>query len=70
MDEAAKVRPRWALIDEAVQRGGSAEGFARSVAERFPAGSGDARLARAAAESFKRGVRMMGQVEREDGEDG
>jgi hypothetical protein len=58
------MRPTWALIDEAVQVAGVAEGYANTVAQRRD--GGDARLARQAAECFRRGARLLAQVERED----
>lgn len=61
------ARPTWAYIDEAQQAAGLAEGFANTVAQRRE--GGDARLARQAAESFRRGARLLGMVEREDEEE-
>jgi hypothetical protein len=60
------MRPTWALIDEANQAAGVAEGLANSVAQRRE--GGDRRLAQQAAEAFKRGARLLAQVEREDEE--
>lgn len=60
------MRPTWALIDEAIQAAGVAEGFANTVAGRRD--GGDARLASQAADAFKRGARLLAQVEREDDE--
>lgn len=60
------ARPTWALIDEAKQAAGVAEGFANTVAQRRD--GGDRRLAHQAAEAFKRGQRLLGMVEREDGD--
>lgn len=60
------MRPTWALIDDANQAAGVAEGFANSVAQRRE--GGDRRLAQQAAEAFKRGARLLAQVEREDDE--
>jgi hypothetical protein len=57
-------RPTWALIDDARQAAGVAEGLANTVAHRRD--GGDERLARQAADAFKRGARLLGQVERED----
>jgi hypothetical protein len=58
------VRPTWALIDEAVQALGIAEGFANTVAQRRE--GGDERLARQAAEAAKKAARLLALVERED----
>jgi hypothetical protein len=63
-DEAAAVRPTWALIDEAVQRGEHAEAYANTVAGRRQ--GGDRMLAQQAARAFARGVRLMRGVEREE----
>jgi hypothetical protein len=60
------VRPTWALIDEAVQALGIAEGFANTVAQRRE--GGDERLARQAAEAAKKAARLLALVEREDDE--
>jgi hypothetical protein len=60
-------RPTWALIDEAQQAAGVAEGLANTVAQRR--GGGDARLAQQAADAFKRGARLLGMVEREDADE-
>ncbi len=59
-------RPTWALIDDAVQMLGVAEGFANTVAAHrdYP----DARLARQAAEAAKKAARLLAMVEREDEE--
>lgn len=59
-------RPTWALIDDARSYAGTAEGFANTVAHRRD--GGDARLARQAAQAFAKGARLLGLVEREDGE--
>lgn len=58
------MRPTWVLIDEATRMAGLAEGLANTVAQRRD--GGDARLARSAADAFKRGARLLAQVERED----
>lgn len=60
------MRPTWALIDEAVQALGIAEGFANTVAQRRE--GGDERLARQAAEAAKKAARLLALVEREDDE--
>lgn len=60
------MRPTWALIDEAVQALGVAEGFANTVAARRS--GGDQRLAHQAAEAAKRAARLLAMVEREDDE--
>lgn len=62
------MRPTWALIDEAVQSLGHAEGFANTVAQRRS--GGDQWLAHQAAEAAKRAVRLLSMVEREDEEAG
>lgn len=59
-------RPTWALIDEAKQAAGVAEGFSNTVAARRA--DADRRLAHQAAEAFRRGARLLGMVEREDDE--
>jgi hypothetical protein len=58
------MRPTWAHIDEACQYGEHAEAHARTVAQRRS--GGDRRLAEQAADAFKRGLRLLAQVERED----
>jgi hypothetical protein len=60
----AADRPTWAYLDEARQHAAMAEAFANTIAERR--GGGDARLARQAADAFKRGARLLGLVTRED----
>ena len=60
------VKPTWALIDEATQALGIAEGIANTVAKRRD--GADERLARQAAEAAKRAARLLAMVEREDGE--
>lgn len=57
-------RPTWALIDEAQQAAGIAEGFANTIAVRRD--GGDRRLAHSAAEAFRRGQQLLGKLERED----
>lgn len=63
-------RPTWALIDDACQAATVAEGFANTIASRRRgAGAGlaaDERIARQAADAFKRGARMLAMLERED----
>lgn len=61
------MRPTWALIDEAVQSLGHAEGFANAVAARRS--GGDKRLAHQAADAAKRAARLLAMVEREDERD-
>jgi hypothetical protein len=58
------VKPTWALIDEATQALGIAEGFANTVARRRS--GGDERLAHQAAEAAKKAARLLALVERED----
>jgi hypothetical protein len=60
------MRPTWALIDEAVQALGVAEGFANTVAQRRD--GSDQRLARQASDAAKRAARLLALVEREDSE--
>jgi hypothetical protein len=58
------VRPTWALIDEAIEKAEHANTNAIIIVGRRE--GGDKRLARQAAEAFKRGARLLAMVERED----
>lgn len=58
------ARPTWALIDEAKQAAGIAEGLANTVARRRD--GGDARLAQQAAAAAKRSQDLLAKVERDD----
>lgn len=58
------MKPTWALIDQATQAAGLAEGLANTIA-RHRSGP-DKRLAWQAAEAAKRAQRLLALVERED----
>lgn len=58
------MRPTWALIDDAVQAFGVAEGLANTIASRRS--GADERLAHQAAAAAKRAVLLLALIERED----
>jgi len=58
------TRPTWAHIDDAKRLAYNAEAHARTVAQRRD--GVDHRIALQAADTFKRGIKLLSMIERED----